>query len=204
MDTQSPLIILFIGLIYVLGFGALSYVRGQGLSIRFAMEGLIITVIGTALKVASVPLHPLLFLIVLYLVTMRIRLLIDLGNWFSARGKNEEALGLYRLALKAGPDVTSRQLVLINQGVAQLRNSDPEAAYLTLTEAGGEEDRGVGARHWAACYYNLGLACRRTGREAEAVRRFNEAIDAWPDSIFGEAATRELEKEGRDSQSPAD
>lgn len=181
-------------------FGGLSYVRGQGLPVRFAVEGMIITVIGTTLKYASVPVHPLLFLIVLYLVTMRVRLLVDVGNWLSARGNLEQALALYRLALHVGPDVASRQLALINRGVAQLRSCDPEGAYLTLTEALIGQDGRIAARHWAACYYNLGLACRRTGREAEAIRRFNEAVDAWPKSVFGEAAARELKKGGKDSQ----
>lgn len=191
---ESPLAIALIGLVYVLGFGGLSYARGQGLPVRFAIEGLTITAVGTALKYASVPVHPLLFLIVLYLVTMRVRLFVDVGNWLSARGKLEEALALYRLALNLGPDLASRQLVLINRGVAQLRSYDPEAAYVTLTEALIGDQGRIGARHWAACYYNLGLACRRTGREAEAIRRFNEAVDARPNSVFGEAATRELER----------
>lgn len=202
MSMDSPLVIPLIGLLYLLGFGALSYVRGQGLSVRFAIEGLIVTGIGAVLRFASVPVHPVLFLIVLYLITMRVRLLVDVGNWFSARGKLKEALASYRLALRVGPDVASRQLVLINRGVAQLRGQDPDGAYVTLSEALMGCDGQMGATHWAACYYNLGLACRRTGREAEAIRRFNEAVDAWPDSVFGRAATRALEK--NDRVSPAD
>ena len=158
-----------------------------------------ITAIGTGLRYAGVALHPLAFLIVLYLITMRVRLLIDMGNWFSARGKSTRALTLYRLALRVGPDLSSRQIVLINRGVAQLRNQDHEAAYYTLREALAEEDGQIGAQHLAASYYNLGLACRRSGREAEAVRRFNEAVDAWPNSIYGRAATKELERGGEDS-----
>jgi tetratricopeptide (TPR) repeat protein len=131
-----------------------------------------------------------------------VRLLVDVGNWFSARGKLEEALASYRLALRVGPDTASRQIVLINRGVAQLRGYDPDGAYVTLTEALMGCDGRMGATHWAACYYNLGLACRRTGREAEAIRRFNEAVDAWPDSVFGRAAARALEKNDKDS--PAD
>lgn len=194
MQMDSPLVIPLVGLVYLLGFGALSFVRRQGLSVRFALEGLLVTALGTGLRYAGVPLHPLVFLVVLYLVTMRVRLLIDVGNWFSARGQHERALALYRIALRAGPDLSSRQIVLINQGVAQLRNRDPEAAYLTLKEALADEDGKIGARHLAASYYNLGLACRRSGREAEAIRRFNEAVDAWPESIYGRAATKELNR----------
>jgi tetratricopeptide (TPR) repeat protein len=197
MHMDSPLVVPLVGLVYLLGFGALSFVRRQGLSARFAIEGLIVTAVGTGLRYAGVWFHPLLFLIVLYLITMRVRLLVDVGNWFSARGQGARAMALYRLALQLGPDVSSRQIVLINQGVAYLRNKDPELAYNTLCAALADEDGQIGAQHLAATYYNLGLACRRTGREAEAVRRFNEAIDAWPESIFGQAATRELEKGGK-------
>lgn len=196
---DSPLAIPLIGLLYLLGFGGLSLVRGQGLSARFAIEGLIITSIGSGLRFASVPLHPLVFFIILYLFTMRVRLLVDLANWLSARGRCDPALRVCGLALRLGPDIASRRLVLINCGVAQLRQRNPEAAYETLTEALADEDGQMGAKHLAASYYNLGLACRRSGREAEAVRRFNEAVDAWPGSIYGQAAEKELEKGGKDS-----
>jgi tetratricopeptide (TPR) repeat protein len=198
MQIDSQLVVPLVGLVYVLGFGALSFVRRQGLSVRFAIEGLIVTGLGTALRYAGVPIHPLVFLVVLYLVTMRVRLLIDLGNWFSARKQCARALALYRLALRAGPDLSSRQIVMINRGVAELRNEDPEAAYATLRAALADEDGQVGAQHLAASYYNLGLACRRSGREAEAVRRFNEAVDAWPHSIYGRAAETELNRSTRD------
>ena len=198
MQMDSPFVVPLVGLVYLLGFGALSFVRRQGLSARFAIEGLIITVIGTGLRYAGVSVHPLLFLAVLYVITMRVRLLIDIGNAFSARGQCARALALYRLALRVGPDLSSRQIVMINRGVAELRNRDPEAAYLTLSEALAEEDGQIGARHLAASYYNLGLACRRSGREAEAVRRFNEAVDAWPNSVYGQAATTELNRDSVD------
>jgi tetratricopeptide (TPR) repeat protein len=180
--------------LYLLGFGALSYLRRQGLPARFAIEGLVITVIGFALKYAGLPIHPVVFLGVLYVFTMRVRLLVDIGNWLIARRQFERAMAVYRLALGIGPDAASRQIVLINRGVAELRNQDPEAAYLTLKDALADEDGHIGSKHLAASYYNLGLACRRSGREAEAVRRFNEAINAWPGSIYGHAAQKELDK----------
>jgi tetratricopeptide (TPR) repeat protein len=201
---DSPLVIPIVGLVYLLGFGALSYLRRQGLSARFAVEGLVITAVGSALKYALVPIHPIAFLGVLYLVTMRTRLLVDIGNWFSARGQFERAMAVYRLALQIGPDAGSRQIVLINRAVAELRKQDPEAAYLTLRDVLADEDGHIGAKHLAACYYNLGLACRRSGREAEAVRRFNQAIGAWPESIYGQAAQKELEKGAKDSNRPAE
>ncbi len=191
---HPSLLILLIGLLYLLGFGALSFMRRQGLSTRFAVEGLIVTTVGTALAFASVPIHPVLFLLVIYLVTMRVRLLVDLGNWFTSRGRYDQALALFRLALRLGPDVVSRQIVLINRGVAQLRMQEPEAARLTLEEVLADEKLRPGARYLAAGYYNLGLACRRTGREAEAIRHLNEAIDALPTSIYAHAARQALKE----------
>jgi len=59
-----------------------------------------------------------------------------------------------------------------------------------------EPRRGPVLKPWngAASYCKLGLACRRSGREAEAIRRLNGAVDAWPESIYGRAATKELNR----------
>lgn len=191
---HPSLLILFVGLLYLLGFGALSFMRHQGLSARFAVEGLIITAVGAVLVLASVPIHPILFLLVIYLVTMRVQLLVDLGNWFTSRKQYEQALGLFRLALRLAPDVVGRQIALINRGVTQLRMQEPEAACLTLEEALADEKMRPGAKYLAAAYYNLGLACRRAGREAEAIQRFNEAIDALPTSIYAHGARQALKE----------
>jgi tetratricopeptide (TPR) repeat protein len=191
---HPSLLILLIGLLYLLGFGGLSFLRRQGLSIRFAIEGLAITAIAALLPLVSLPVHPVLFLVVVYLVTMRVRLLVDLGNWFASRGQYERALGIYRSALHLGSDVVSHQIVLINRGVAQLHMQRPEDAYATLSAALAEEDVQPGAKYLAAGYYNLGLACRRTEREAEAIRNFNRAIDTLPTSIYAHGARQALKK----------
>ncbi|HUS98128.1 MAG TPA: hypothetical protein VMX97_15485, partial [Hyphomicrobiaceae bacterium] len=88
----------------------------------------------------------------------------------------------------------SRQIVLINRGVAELRAPSPETAYTTLSEVLANEELKIGAHYLAAGYYNLGLAARRTDREAEAIRRFNEAIDTLPYSIYARAARRALQE----------
>jgi tetratricopeptide (TPR) repeat protein len=189
---HPSLLILLVGLLYLLGFGALSFMRRQGLSTRFAVDGLIVIGIGAALNYVSVPVNPLLFLIILYLITMRVRLLVDLGNWLTSKKRYEQALNLFRLALRLGTDGVGRQIVLINRGVTQLRMQEPEAARLTLEEALAGEHARAGTKYLAAGYYNLGLACRRTGREADAIRHFNEAIDALPTSIYAHAARQAL------------
>jgi tetratricopeptide (TPR) repeat protein len=187
-------LILIVGLLYIFGFGALSYMRRQGLSLRFAVEGLVITAIGAVLPLASLSISPLYVLIVLYLVTMRVRLLADLGNWFSSRRRYEQALGFYRFALRLAPDTVSRQIVLINRGVTELRMQDPERARLTLAEALVDTEEQPGAKYLAAGYYNLGLAYLRTGREADAARYLNQAIDTLPNSIYAHAAREALKK----------
>ncbi|MGD1994682.1 MAG: tetratricopeptide repeat protein [Anaerolineae bacterium] len=191
---HPSLVILFVGLLYLLGFRALSYLRRQGMSPRFLIEGGILTAAGALLTLASVPLHPVLFLVLIYLITMRVRLLVDLGNWFSSRERYEQALDVFRLALRLGVDPVSRQIVLINRGVTEFRAQALEEAYRTLEEALGAETTRPGAKYLAAGYYNWGLACRRTGREAQAVRHFNEAIDVLPNSIYAHAARQALKK----------
>jgi tetratricopeptide (TPR) repeat protein len=194
MKIHPSLLILLVGLLYILGFGGLSLLRRQGLSLRFAIEGLVITCAGALLTYLSLPLPPLVVLIVLYLVTMRVRLLVDLGNWFASRRQHGQALAIYRAGSYLWPDLAGRQILLINRGVAELGMREPETAYRTLSEALAGEEVRLGAKYLSAGYYNLGLACRRTGREQEAVRRFNEAIDALPHSLYAYAAQQALKE----------
>jgi tetratricopeptide (TPR) repeat protein len=194
MHIHPSLLILLVGLLYILGFGGLSLLRRQGLSLRFAIEGLVITAAGALLTYFSLPLPPLVVLIVLYLVTMRVRLLVDLGNWFTSRRQHRQALATYRIATRLWPDLAGLQIVLINRGVAELGMREPETAYRTLSDALAGEEVRLGAKYLSAGYYNLGLACRRTGREQEAVRRFNEAIDALPNSLYAYAAQQALKE----------
>ena len=200
MSLHPALLVLLIGLLFVLAFGGLSFLRRQGLSMRFAVEGLAVTLIGALLVYASVPLHPLLFVAVLYLVTVRVRLLVDLGNWFTARRQYERALAVFRFALRLWPDAVSRQIALINRGATELKRGQPEEAYRTLREALAGEPGRPGALYLAAGYYNLGLAARRTGREAEAIRHLNEAIDILPSSIYAHAARQALKGQVRDKE----
>ncbi|MCR4407703.1 MAG: tetratricopeptide repeat protein [Anaerolineae bacterium] len=197
MYPHPVLVILLIGLLYILGFGALSYLRRQGLSTRFAIEGLLITGVCMVFSYFVVPIYPILFLIILYLITMRVRLLADVGNWLTASKRYRQALGIYQLALGLGPDTSGRQIVLINRGVTQLYMQAPEAAIVSLEEALQTGENRLGLKYLAACHYNLGLAYRRIGREAEAVRHFNQAIDAWPMSVYAAHAEAALKKARR-------
>jgi tetratricopeptide (TPR) repeat protein len=191
---HPSLLILLIGFLYIAAFGGLSYLRRQGLSLRFALEGLLITAIAAGLVLVTVPVNPFIFFVVLYLATMRVRLLVDLGNMFLSRKQYDRALAIYRFALGLAPDTTDRRLVLINRGATQLRMQEPEAARLTLEEALAGDPARVGAKHLAAGYYNLGVACQRTGREAEAIRLFHQVMDILPNSIYSKAAQEALKR----------
>ncbi len=192
---QPYLLIFLVGLVYILGFDALSILRRQGVSTRFALESLGVTAVFVVLSLFA-PIPLVIFLIALYLITMRVRILVDLGSWLTSRKRFDQALNVYHLALRLGADDISRQIVLINKGVTQLRMGEPEAAYVTLEEAMADEQIRPAAKYQSAGYYNLGLACRRTGREASAIRRFNEAIDTLPTSIYAHGARQAL-KEGK-------
>ncbi len=191
---ENTTLILLTGLIYIVGFGGLMVLRRQGLSARFALEGLALTALATVLTYAWPAISPLLFLAVLYLVTMRVRLLVDVGNLFGNRGDYSRALALLGLALRLGPDEAGRRIVLINRGVVELRMKTPEAARRTLEEALAGEQVRLGALYLAAGFYNLGLAYRRTGNNNEAVRYLRRAIEIFPGSPYARAAARALEE----------
>jgi tetratricopeptide (TPR) repeat protein len=191
--VHPSLLILLVGFLYILGFNGLSYLRHQGLSGRFILEGLLLTGAGAALALV-VPLQPLLFLLLLYLITMRVRILIDLGNSVAGRGQPERALRFYDLALRLGADSFSRCVAQINRAAALIQTGKPEEAYQILRPIITDPEARLGAKYQAAACYNLGLACRRTGREAEAIQRFNEAIDALPGSVYAYGARQALKK----------
>jgi tetratricopeptide (TPR) repeat protein len=193
---HPSLTILLVGVLYLAAFSGLSLLRRQRPSLRFTVEVAVLTALGAALPLLSVRLGPILFLVVIYLLTMRVRLVVDVGNFLTARGRFRQALALFRLALRLGPDSAGRQIVAINRGVTQLRMKEPEAAYLTLKAVLIDEQSRPGARYLAAGFYNLGVACLRVGRRQEAISSFHKAIESLPGSIFAQAAAQALKREG--------
>jgi tetratricopeptide (TPR) repeat protein len=187
----------FIGLIYILLFGALSLLRREGLSTQFAIEVFAITVLveGIALLTNAV-VGPLAFLIFIYLITMRCRLLVDLANVLSSRGRQRDALKLLQVAMRLLPDHTTRMVIQVNMGIVQLRRENPASAQElfegVLKEMG--ESEGLGVKYEAACRFNLGQALMQQDKEAEAVHQFNETAIIYPGSIYARSAERILEK----------
>jgi tetratricopeptide (TPR) repeat protein len=189
------LLVLLEALLFILVFGGLPVLRKEEPSLHLAVEVLVLTglSIGASL-LTGLRLDPIFFLIFLYLIVMRGRLLIDLGNLLSSRGHHQTALSVYRLAMRLSPDFPVHLLALISYGAVLVRIGALEEAIRILEgvlEKGGDR---LQLKHESACHYNLGVAYMRLGKEARAVREFNETIDVWPLSPYAQGARAALER----------
>lgn len=190
------LLLLLIASLFVLVFGGLAWTRREGLSVQFALEtaGLTALLVGGSWLLGS-PMSPFLFLLILYLVTMRSRLVVDLANLFATRDRYDMAHRLYRVGLSWWPDTTSRQIVQVNQGTAYLRGGQVDAAIDTLEGVLAGDDRPrLGLKYEAACHYNLGYAYEKSGDGGRAVAEYNNAIDVFPGSVYAQAAQAALKR----------
>lgn len=198
MSFQNPhVLIIVIGTFYILIFGGLSLLRREGLSTQFAIEGIIITILVEAIAFpTNMPVNPLAFLVFIYLVTMRGRLLVDIANFLSSRGRQRDAIKLLQFALRLLPDRTTRFVIQVNMGIVQLRRKNPNSAQQLFEEVlkGMEQGGGLGVKYEAACRYNLGQAYIQQDKEVEAVRQFNETMIIYPNSIYAKSAANILEK----------
>jgi tetratricopeptide (TPR) repeat protein len=190
------LLILTIGLVYVVLFGGLSLLRREGLSTQFAFEVIGITAIFEAFSIATgIVINPIVFMIALYLITMRVRLLVDLAIFLSNRGRQRDALKMLDFCSRFLPDKSARLIVLVNMGIVQLRRENPQHAQELLSQALDEaKDGGMGLKYETASHYNLGIAYKKLENKPMAIREFNEAKVLFPTSIYSKAADRALEE----------
>ncbi len=197
------LLIALVGLLYVLFFGVLSFFRREGISMRFTGEAILLTALFAGISaLTGADFNPALFVAVLYLITMRVRLLVDLGNLLARRGNHSLAERVYTLALRLGPDETGRLMVQLNQGVLALHAGRPEAAVATLRQVLAAAEGGyLGVKSLAACHYNLGVAYLRQGQDAQASLAFNAVLDTWPATEYARYARIALEKRKRKGES---
>lgn len=197
---MSPVLLLaLVGLLYVLIFGGLSVLRREGASVRFAIEAVVLTAIavGVAL-VTGFDMNPAIFLALLYLITMRARLLVDLANFLARRHNTKAAEQVYGLALRLWPDDTSRLIVQLNRGVLALHSSRLDEAIAAFGQVLSEARAGsLGLRHESACHYNLGVAYLRKGLDAQATLEFNTVLDAFPATEYARYAAIALERRKR-------
>ncbi len=186
--------VLLVGALFLGAFTGLYALRRQPLPLRFLLEGGILTAAAAALCLFGPAVHPILFLVIIYVVTMRVRILVDLGNLLASRKHFRAALAAVAFALRLGPDPAGRQLALINRGVTQLRMGEPQSAYSTLTDVLRGDRVKLSPHDRAAGLYNLGVACERGGRLAEAERSFRMAIETMPGSIYALGADKALKR----------
>ena len=188
---SMPTLLLMVGLLYTLLIGLLAFLRREGLSAQFAIESIVITVIFSVLAAwTSIVIHPVLFLVILYLVTMRVRLLVDLGNSFARRSNFASAEKIYAFISRLWPDSAGRLIVEINQGTLSLQKGHTDEAIRVFKDILEKADQDhLGLKYEAAAHYNLGRAYRRKDLEAQAIAEFNAVLDTWPASEYARRAS---------------
>ena len=196
-----PVLILFIGFAYVVLFGGLSLLKREELSAQFAIEAVAITLIFSGLAAyVNLEIHPVLFLFVVYLITMRVRLLVDIGTIFARRKQFPLAEQFFNFAMRVWPDQPGKLIVRINQGVAYFQQGDLDKAIAVFKEIMQAIDHSrINAKLEAAAHYNLGVAYLRQNKDAQATVEFNIVVDSWPATEYARHASANLEQHRRKS-----
>ena len=178
------------GVLYTVVFAAMSVLRREGLSTGFLTQSLTITAVFTVANLlGGSRLHPLAFVLVIYLLTMRVRILLDLGNIFAARGNLATADRIYDLALRLLPSGSERCIVAINRGVFRLQAGDAAAAAAALSAVlKSAEYQAAGVKYRSAAHYNLGVAYNKQGMAAEAAAELGRVLELWPVSEYARKA----------------
>lgn len=192
----APVIILLVGLAYVVLFGGVALLRREGLSLRFAIEAAVITaVVSGVAALTGAPVDPILFLILLYLITMRVRILVDLGVMLARQGKTALAGKLYAFASRLWPDAASGLILKVNQATLLLQEAKLDESIAMFTEILQQADHGyLGVKYEAASHFNLGVAYLRKNESGRANVEFNAVIDTWPASLYAHRAQQALDR----------
>jgi tetratricopeptide (TPR) repeat protein len=202
---NPQLLILLVGAAFLAVFGITSILRREGISTQFIVE-----VSAFSLLVAGggylteTEVNPILFLVFVYLLTMRGRLLVDLANLVSSRGRQGNAISILQIALRIFPDPPTKLIVLVNMGIVQLRRQNPESAERFFEAVLAEEEGNLGTRYEAATHYNLGLALQQLGKLGKAASHFNKTIEVFPSSPYSKAAEAALKKRRKSGKKAAE
>ncbi len=194
---DSPFFLVLVGFLYIVLFGGLALMRREGLSLRFAVESILVILVFLILGLATgVSASPILFLAVIYLVTMRARLLVDIGIFFARRRNFGLAESCYNLADRLGVDRTNRIIIALNRGVSLVQKGELDTAIAAFKAVLAEKDQGyMGVKHEAAAHYNLGVAYLKSSQPAQANAEFHAVLDTWPTSIYARRAEAALRKD---------
>ena len=79
------------------------------------------------------PTHPALFLFLIYVLTMRVCLLVDVGNSFAEHKHFDRADVVYHLAGRLWPDHSSKLIIQLNQTVMSMQRGATDDAIAALT-----------------------------------------------------------------------
>jgi tetratricopeptide (TPR) repeat protein len=191
------LLIGLIGLLYIVVFGVMSLLRREGLSIRFAVESVCLTAIVVILVwLTPIQIHPVLFLLLLYIITFRVRILVDLANIFARRGNYVQAEKIYDLASHVGPDQTSNLIIKVNHAILLLLKKQLSESISMFTDVLSQANQGyLGVKYEAAAHFNLGVAYLRNNNSSMAIVEFNSVLDTWPASLYARRAQEALERQ---------
>jgi tetratricopeptide (TPR) repeat protein len=191
-----PLMLLLVGLLFLVVFQGMSFMRREGFSMQFILEILTLTLLAAGLAWLHIlTLDPLVLLLILYLVGMRTRLLVDLGNLFARQGRFDQAEKWYLAANRAWPDPPGREIVALNQSASLLFQGKLDQAAAALQNVlARSKSEGLGDKFIAAAHYNLGVVYRKQGNEALARSEFNIVVELLPISEFGRLARAALAK----------
>jgi tetratricopeptide (TPR) repeat protein len=195
-----------IGLLYIVVFGAMALFRREGLSTRFAVESLCITAIAIILVLLTpIQINPVIFLLLLYLITMRVRILVDLANSFAGRGNNLQAEKIYNLASHMWPDQTNDLIIKVNHAILLLQKNQLDECITLFNNILSEANKGyLGIKYEAAAHYNLGVAYLRKENHTKATVEFNAVLDTWPASMYAHRAQKALERQRNKLEAPTE
>jgi tetratricopeptide (TPR) repeat protein len=190
------------GLAIALVIALLSLIRHEGLPVQIGVELVVLSLLATAFSLSTgLPLQPVLLLIVLYLIVMRARLLVDLGNFFSGRGQFRLAETLYLLALQVWPDPFGRVGAMINLAVNHMRQRQWANAIDILTAVLETRPGGAPSKLEAACRFNLGVAYERQGRPGMALQQYQAVTELLPNSLYARHASAAIKRGGKPADS---
>ena len=205
------LLIGLIGLLYIVVFGVMALLRREGLSIRFAVESVCLTAIAVILVwLTPIQIHPVLFLLLMYILTLRVRIMVDLANVFARRGKYAQAERIYDLASHLWPDQTSDLIIKTNHAISLLQNNQLGESISMFTDVLSQAKQGyLGVKYEAAAHFNLGVAYLRNNNNSMATIEFNSVLDTWPASLYARRAQEALQRQrakitSQDQNKPAE
>lgn len=191
---NTNLLIAILGGFFVILFGLISTLEREGISLQFILEVILLTSLAAGGGyLTDKPANPLLFLLFIYLITMRSRLLSDLANFLSKRGRNREAISMLEVAQRLLPDRPTKMIIELDMGIAYLRDHQFEVSQAHLESVLEKAEKGgLGIRNRTTCLYYMGHALLQQGQISRAKRALRSAEKLFPNSPYGKAATQSL------------